>query len=330
MALEPFVPGGGTRSQVLEAIAMEETETPPVNFVGNTIFPDLKVDSFEGYAPISFDHTKEAADDDTAHPAADYPEISWHMSQHEYGLGFHARQFTINNFMKIKAEIQQRNSGGFNALFNLEDMGTRIITGQHLTHNEYLKMLALQDTTKYPESHVLPPLAIDTCTVDEFLGAMLTAARLVQRDGGKGPANTIIIGDGTTDGAILNANLRTLMPDNAPKVLSQEALIPLLKLPEGQASVRIATETIRMQKNADPVPMMDQGIWVGRAVPPNNKGDGFGANLWRPTLDSGERYFVYRRVHGQQRLVTASIEGFYQVHVNNYNLGVWIPTTVTP
>jgi hypothetical protein len=328
MTTTPYIPGGGQQAPALAAIAHEEQENPLENFVGSEIFPDVEVASFEGYAPITYDDTLDAYDDDTVGKRADYPEVTIVQAQHKYTIGFHARKFIIDNHDRIKAEQQKALSGGgFDALFDLEARFTRVITGQNFRHNELLKMMELKNTAAYPADNVMPSLAIDTCTADEFLGSILTMAKRVER-AQKGPANLIVMGDGASEGALRNPNLRALMPDDAPKVFTMEALLPLLRLPEGQARVRIATAGTRRVPKGPVTPMFDQWVWVGRAGVPNRKGDGFGANLWHPTLDNRQRFFVYRLIVGSPRNIHVSIENFYRPFVNDYALGAIMPTTV--
>lgn len=330
MATGEFIPGGGTPSEALAAIAHEEQENPAENFVGTEIFPDLPVATFVGYAPVTYDETLMAEDDDTVGPGADYPEVTFVQAKHDYALGFHARKFILYQHDQDLADQMRMLSGGeFNALFDLEARFTRAITAQNFRHNEFLKMVELKSVSKYPAENVMPSLAVDTCTAQELIDAILTMSRQVEY-AQKGPPNMILFGDGASRGLMKNQNLRALMPDDEPKlVFTLESLLPLLRLkPEATPRVRVATAGTRKVHKGPVTPMFDQWIWIGRAAVPNKKGDGFGANLWHPTRENKQRFYVYRLVVGSPRNIHVSIENYYRPFVNDYALGAIMPTTV--
>ncbi len=328
-----YIPGAGARAPMLERFAKPALK-PPENFVGNIVFPDQQVDSFLGLAPITGNEELEVYDDDLAGLKTDFPEVMISEGEYQWELGMHGRKVIIGAVQKMRAQqaaAMARGSGnsGANPMFDLESRLTNVITAQHVRRNEFLKISQLLKTSNYPSGNVLDPIEIDTVTSSAFLQVLAAGAARVEA-AGKGPANTIIFGDGAWSGALANVNFTDLLPDTAYKIMTASAFTPILKLPEGASpQVLIASATYKTKKKADPIPMMNLHIWIGRTNPTaTGTGDGFGFNFWHPHPENGQQIFVYRLVVGSARNVHISVEGFYRPLVNDGAQGVLLPVTL--
>ena len=335
-----YIPGAGARAPMLERFARPALK-PPENFVGNVIFPQARVDSFLGLAPITGNEELEVADEDAAGLKTDFNEVILSESEYEWEIGFRGRKAIIGWLQKMKAEQAAAMARGFgntgsNELFNLESRVTNLITAQHVRRNELLKIQQLTKTANYPSGHVLSSFAIDTATSAQLLALLAEAALLVET-AGHGPANTIVFGGGAWQGALANPNYKDMLPDTAYKILTASAFLPVLQLattgsvPEAEApQVLLATATYKTKKKATPIPMLNMYMWVGRRgnPAPNGNGDGFGYNFWHPHPESGGEIFVYRMVVGSARNIHLSVEGFDRPLVNDGAQGVLIPVTV--
>jgi len=329
-----YIPGAGVRAPMLERFAKPALK-PPENFVGNVVFPDARVDSFLNLAPITGNEELEVADDDMAGLKTDFNEVKFAEAEYEWEIGFRGRKAIIGALQKMKAEqaaALARGLGGStsNPMFDLESRVTNLITAQHVRRNELLKVGQLLKTANYPGANVLASIEIDTATTTAVLEKLAAAAARVEA-AGKGPANTIIFGDGAWSGALRNENLVSLLPDTAYKIMTADAFRPILRLPEGaNPQVLIATATYKTKKKADPIPMMNLHIWVGRTNPtPSGNGDGFGYNYWHAHPESGGPIFVYRMVVGSARNIHLSVEGFDRPLVNDGAQGCLIPVTLS-
>lgn len=336
-----YVPGAGTRAPILERFAKPALK-PPENFVGNLVFPDAQVTSFLNLAPITGNEELEVADDDMAGLKTDFNEVMFTESEYQWEIGFRGRKAIIGVVQKMKAEqasaLARALGSSANEMFNLESRVTNLITAQHVRKNELLKIGQLLKVTpvvggmsgNYPTANVFDPIEIDTITPSAFTAVLASAAARVER-AGRGPATDIIFGDGAWNGALLNAGFLDFLPDTAYKILTAEAFLPVLKLPkETSPRVSIATATYKTKKKADPIPMMNLHIWVGRtSATPTGNGDGFGYNYWHPHPDSGGPIFVYRMVVGSSRNIHISVEGFDRPLVNDGAQGVLIPVTLS-
>lgn len=332
MTISGMVPGAAVRAPMLERFA-KPALVPPENFVGNEIFPDVQVDSFLGLAPIRGNEELEAFDDDTIGLKTDFPEIMVSESSYEWELGYHGRKVIIGTVQKIKAEQARRMAigGGSNAnpAFDLEARLTQLLVKQNARHNEFLKIGQLVKEANYPADNVLDPIEIDTVTTASFLETLQTAGMLVEA-AGKGPANTIVFGSGAWNGSLINANFADLLPDTAYKILTADTFVPILKLPQGNGRVLIATATYKTKKKGAITPMMNLHIWVGRTNPnPQGDGDGFGFNFWHPCQQNNQRIYVNRMVVGNAENIHIGIQNFYRPLVNDGAQGVLIPVTLS-
>lgn len=332
-----YLPGAAAPAPMLSRFA-QTAAVPPENFVGNLVFPDAQVDSFYGLAPIIGNSDMEAWDDDTVGNKTDFNEIVLSEGEYEWELGAHARKAIIGVQQIMKAQhARQMARGGGNTtadpVFDLEARFTRTLVAQNMRHNEILKIGQLLKTTpvvgsmsgNYPTSHVLPSIEIETTTV--LRETLITASGLVE-DAGFGPANAIIFGEGAIRGADLNPTMLDLLPPDAPRVITRDVLIPLLRLPTGQAQVLFATAKYKKRAKDAPVPMMNDHIWVGR-IPQAGSPDGdvFGRNYWHPCLQNGQRLYVNRLIVGNQENRHIGVLNFYRPVVENGALGVLIPVT---
>lgn len=337
--LSGYIPGAAVRAPMLERMA-KPALIPPENFVGETIFPDNPVASFLNIAPIRGNEELEAYDDDTIGLKTDFPEVMISEGEYEFELGYHGRKAIIGVLQMIKARQAQAmnvgmgGGGGTNEQFSLESRITNILVAQNVRHNEFLKIGQLLRTANYTAGHVLDPFAIDTATTAEFLALLAEGAALVEA-AGKGPANTIVFGDGAWTGAMKNENYIDLLPDTAYKIMQPEAFLPILKLPTKSTTdapapqVLIATATYKTKKKAAPVPMMNLHIWIGRTnATPDGTGNGFGYNHWHPCEQNGQRIYINRMVVGNAENVHIGLQNFYRPVVNDGSQGVLIPVTV--
>jgi hypothetical protein len=337
MTVSGFVPGVAIEAPLLAQFA-KPALVPPENFVGNIVFPDQQVPSFLGIAPITGNEQLEAFDDDTIGDGTDFPEVTFEQGEYQWELGYHGRKATITVVQKIKAAMAKAMAVGMgdnasNPQFDLESRVTNLITAQHIRHNEFLKIGQLLRTANYADGNVRPSIAIDTMPTASFLAVLADAARRVEA-AGKGPANTIIFGDGAWSGALTNANFSSLLPDTAYKIMTPDAFTPILRLPSQSttdaplARILIASATYKAKRKSAPIPMMNLHIWIGRTNPsPTGNGDGFGFNFWHPA-ENGQQIMVSRLVFGIARTVQIGVEGFYRPVTNDGALGVLIPVTV--
>lgn len=332
MLPSPAVPGQPLPMPLLEQFARPAL-IPPEDFVGADIFPDAKVDSFYGIAPVPGNEELENIDaDDTVGRKSDFLEVTFAADSYDFQLGLRARKVIIGALDIEKARIQQRMAGGgSDALFDLESRGTNLIVSQHVRRNEFLKMLLLQDTNVYPAGNVLDPVEIDSVSTTAFLSLLSTAARLVG-GAGRGPANYILFGDGAWNGAMANEGFVDLFPDTAYKILTEEAFMPVLKLPaDANPRVRIATATYKPKgkRSTTPVPMFNDFIWIGRVDPQPGEtgGNGFGRGYWHPCMENGQRNYVNRLLVGNAETRHIGVKGYDRPAVNDPKLGVLIPVT---
>lgn len=335
-----YIPGVGSRAVLLERFA-KPALNPPGDFVGNFIFPQARVDTFYGLAPISGNEFLEVDDDDRAGLKNDFPEVLFGESEYEWEIGFRGRKAIIGRLQQIKAAhaaaMSKGLGGSSNEQFNLESRVTNLITAQHVRRNELLKIRQLLKVTpvvgsmsgNYPTANVLSSIEINTATTTQLLDTLSTAVNRAKA-AGKGQPNAIVFGDGAWTGALSNPNYKDMLPDTAYKILTAEAFAPVLRMPDGSMPLlRVATATYKTAKKAAPVPMMDLHIWVGHVnTTPDGSGTGFGYNFWHPHPDSGGEIFVYRMTVGSARTVHISVEGFDRPLVNDGSQGVLIPVTI--
>jgi len=331
----PVLGGGPLRALRLERFAAEEAANPPQNFIGNDIFPDERVDSFIGLAPIIANDAADAWDDDTVGNGTDFPEISITEKSYEFQLGMHARKAKITVVDQMKMRMAQAlavASGNQSAdpQFGLEKRLTTAMTGQNVTHNEILKMRLLTDITTseekggYPAANIFDPLVIDTAT---DVHEVITAAAMKVNAAGKGPANYIAIGDTAYTGAMKNTSFKALMGDDQMKIVTDEIFIALLKQPRDQVTVKFNTASYL--KNGVSTSMFDRFIFVGRVGPSStNKGNSFGFNYWHP-CDNGQRVKVTKITEGVEETIWIGLSNFYRPVRNNPALGVIIPIVLS-
>jgi hypothetical protein len=333
MLPSPAVPGQALPAPLLEQYARPAL-IPPEDFVGSDIFPDAKVDSFYGIAPVPGNEELENIDtDDTVGRKTDFLEITFAADSYDFQLGMRARKVIIGAVDIEKARIQQLMAGGgTDALFDLESRGTNLIVAQHVRRNEFLKMRLLQTEGSYPEGHVLDPIEIDTISATNFVQNLTAAARRVG-SAGRGPANYILFGDGAWNGAMGNGGFADLFPDTAYKIMSTEMFLPVLKLPDdANPRVRIATATYKPKgkRRTAPVPMFNNFIWIGRVEPNPGEtgGNGYGRGYWHPCMENGQRNYVNRLLVGNAETRHISVKGYDRPAVNDPKLGVLIPVTL--
>ncbi len=333
------IPGAAVHAPILEEMA-KPALIPPENFVGNIVFPDHRVDHFYNLAPIPSNTELEAFDDDTIGLKTDFPQIEITESEYNFEMGYHGRKFQLGVLQMIKARQAQALSAGLgatgtNAQFDLESRFTNILVRQNGRHEEFLKIQQLIDEDNYPTDNVFDSVEIDTITTAEFLATFAEAARLVEA-AGKGPANTIIFGDGAWTGALKNENLTDLLPDTEYKILLPSAFLPTLRLPSKSttdapaAQVLIASAGYKKKAKSATIPMMDLFIWLGRAQKtPQGDGSGFGYNHWHPCYQNSKRLYINRLVYGHAETVSVGLQTFYRPLVNDGAQGVLIPITVS-
>lgn len=332
-----YVLGAAVHAPLLERMA-KPALVPPENFVGNIVFPQNQVSSFLNLAPIVGNEELEVGDDDTIGLKTDFPEVMLSEGEYDFELGYHGRKVILGKLQMIKAAQAQAMAnamgGGGNEQFNLESRVTNLIVRQNMRRAELLKIGQLLRTQNYPGDNVFDPVAIDTMSTTAFLQTLRDAGQLVEA-AGKGPANTIIFGDGAWGGALANENFVDLLPDTAYKILTPSAFTPILRLPEKATTdapapqILIATATYKTKKKAAPIPMMNLFIWIGRTQPtPQGDGSGFGYNHWHPCIQNGQEFYVNRIVMGNAENVHIGVQMFYRPVVNDGAQGVLIPVTV--
>lgn len=333
-----YVPGAAVRAPLLERMA-KPALIPPENFVGNIVFPDNRVDNFLNLAPISGNEVLEVADDDTIGLKSDFPEVMFSEDEYEFELGYHGRKAIIGQLQLIKARQARDMAVGSgntdaNPQFDLESRVTNLLVAQSERRAEFLKIGQLLKTSNYPTGHVLPSIEINTMTATAFLQTLTAAGSLVEA-AGKGPANTIIFGDGAWSGAMTSEEFVSMLPDTAYKILTPSAFTPMLRIPEQSTTdtpgprVLIASATYKTKKKAAPIPMMDLFIWIGRVQPnPQGDGSGFGYNHWHPCIQNGQQIYVNRLVMGNAENIHIGVQRFFRPLVNDGKQGVLIPVTI--
>lgn len=338
MAEEGFVPGAAVHAPELEMF-MKPALIPPENFVGNLIFPDAQVVTFEGFAPKVGNEEMEVYEDDIVAFRGDFPQVQFSQEEVKWGMGYHGREIIIDQGQLMKADDARAMAIGFgnpqlNPLFDLESRSTNLITAQNLRRNEFIKMRVLQNTALpedggiYPAENVFDPIEIDTAPA-ATINAELTRAVKVVNKYGRRPANLMVWGDTAWDGLLLNTTYAALMPNTEFKVMTPELFQRILRLPTGIGNVQIATAQFKKTAKSPSEPMFGRFVWIGAVGPQDGTDTNFGANLWRPCRQNKQRFYVNRRVAGNIENIHIAIQNFYQVFPNVGALGVLIPITLS-
>jgi hypothetical protein len=326
-----YVPGAATYSPLLTRAALS-TAPRSESFVGGLIMPDTRVETFAATAPIYGNEELEAWDDDIVGRASDFLESLVSEGSYDFSIGSHGRKATIPQQDIAKALEAQRvarafGNGDASQVFDLKRRATNTMLLQNARHNELLILALTVSSANYSVSHVLGTLNVRTSAV--VRETIIGASNLIEADTGE-PANVVIFGVGARDGAQMNANLLTLLPDDAIKVLTRDALKTILGLPEG-GQVAFATAKVKRKASSVPEPMMNNFIWVGRTVPAEDSVNAtFGRNYWKPDHRNGQRIYVNEQTWGVQENVSIGVINHYQPQITGKDYGVLIPTVSTP